>query len=184
MTSAIELMKMLFNEGYFSNWRSIRDVKEELERRGFNFSEQLILLSLKNACKGGILSKKIEDRRTKFSQRVPPQIKIKEGEIAELNKVLSEITVKKLGERFQQDIRELNTAFTYDCGNSAAFLLRKILEKAIFFVFATNNKIDLLKDKNESLVGLESMINLAAQEKIKGIPLLLPKTTRSQGFTV
>jgi len=177
MITAIELIKMLYNEGYFSNWKSIKEVKEYLQSKGFNFSEQLVLLSLKTASKRGFLSKQIEDKKVKFSQRMPPQIKIKEKEIGELNKVLSEITIKKLGERFQQDIRELNTAFTYDCGNSAAFLLRKILEKALFFVFAANKKVSLLKDGGK-FIGLEAMIALAAKEEISGVPILLSKTAR------
>ncbi|MBS3101359.1 hypothetical protein J4204_04440 [Candidatus Woesearchaeota archaeon] len=178
MTTAIELIKMLYNESFFASWRSFQEVKEALQKKGFNFSDPLILVSLRRASSRGLLSKKTEDNRVKFSQKVPPQIKIKEKDIEELNSVLSEITKKKLGDRFQQDIRELNTAFTYDCGNSAAFLLRKILEKSIFYVFAVNNKTKLLKDKNGNFMGLQDMINLCAKETIKGIPVLLPKTTK------
>lgn len=178
MTTAIELVKMLYNEGYFGSWRTFREVQERLQKDGFNFSDQLVLLSLKNAAKKDILTLKKYNGTINFSQKEPPQLKIKEKEREELNKILSEITVKKLGEKFQQDIRELNTAFTHDCGNSAAFLLRKILEKTIFFVFATNGKADLLKDKSGNFIGLESMINLSVQEKIRGIPILLPKTAR------
>jgi len=179
MTTAIELIKMLYNEGYFSNWKTQKEVRGYLEKKRFNFSKQLILLSLKNAVKKGFLTKRIENKHILFSQREPPEIKIKKKEIEKLNEVLSKITTKKLGERFQQDIRELNIAFTYDCGNSAAFLLRKILEKSIFFVFAANNKTDLIKyKKSNQLIGLESMINLSSKEKIKGVPILLPKTAK------
>lgn len=179
MTTAIELIKMLYNENYFSNWRTQKEVKEYLENKGFNFSNQLILLSLKNAAKKGFLTKKMENKQLRFSQREPPEIKIKKEEMEELNEVLSDITTKKLGERFQQDIRELNISFTYDCGNSSAFLLRKILEKSLFFAFANNNKTDLIKDKNSGhFIGLESMINIASKEKIKGVPILLPKTAK------
>lgn len=179
MTTAIELVKMLYTEGYFGSWRTLREVQEKLQKDGFNFSNQLVLLSLKNAAKRGLLTFKKYNGGINFSQKEPPQLKIKEKEREDLNKILSEITVKKLGEKFQQDIRELNTAFTYDCGNSAAFLLRKILEKAIFFVFATNSRTDLLKDKSSGhFLGLESMIHLATQKEIKGIPILLPKTSK------
>jgi len=179
MTTDIELIKMLYNEGYFSNWKTQKEVRGYLEKKRFNFSKQLILLSLKNAVKKGFLTKRIENKHILFSQREPPEIKIKKKEIEKLNEVLSKITTKKLGERFQQDIRELNIAFTYDCGNSAAFLLRKILEKSIFFVFAANNKTDLIKyKKSNQLIGLESMINLSSKEKIKGLPILLPKTAK------
>lgn len=177
MTTAIELIKMLYTENYFSTWKALQEVQERLQKDGFNFSDQLVLLSMKNAVKRGILSKREFGGKTKFSQKEPPQLKIKEKEIMELNRILSELTEKKLGEKFQQDIRELNIAFTYDCGSSAAFLLRKILEKAIFYVFVNNNKTDLIKDK-QGIIGLQDMINLCSQEKIKNMPILLPKTAK------
>ncbi len=176
MTTAIELIKLLYNEGFFGTWKTIQDVKDELTKKGFNLSDQLILFSLNIGCKKEILSRKTEKNRAKYAQKAPPKLKIEEGEITELNNVLSEITQKKLGDRFQQDIRELNVAFTNDCGSSAAFLLRKIIEKSIFYVFATNNKTDLLKNKDNTLIRLQAMLDLCAKEKILGIPMLLPKT--------
>ncbi len=173
MTSVSELIKMLYHERFFETERSLKDVREKLQSKGFNFSNPLISLSLKNS---GFLYKKGRKGIYQFIQKLPPQTKIKEKEVSELNKIFSELMEKKLGKRFEQDVRELNIAFSYDCGNSAAFLLRKMLEKAIFFVFANNKKIDLLKDKNNHLVGLETMINFAKIEKIKGTPILLPKT--------
>ena len=178
MSSAIELIKMFYTEGFFSEWQNISDVKNEFEKRGFNFSIQLINNSLNNAVRKNILSKKKISGSNKYSQRQPPEIKIKEKETTELNKVFSDITKKKLGERFQQDIRELNVAFTNDCGNSAAFILRKILEKAIFFILSTNGKANLMKDARGKILGLNSLINLCASENIKGVSIILPKTAQ------
>ena len=178
MSSAIELIKMFYTEGFFSEWQSISDVKNEFEKRGFNFSIQLINNSLNNAVRKNILSKKKISGSNKYSQRQPPEIKIKEKETTELNKVFSDITKKKLGERFQQDIRELNVSFTNDCGNSAAFILRKTLEKAIFFVLSTNGKASLMKDSQGKSLGLNSLINLCASEDIKGVSIILPKTAQ------
>lgn len=175
MASVLELIKMIYFEGFFSNWKTAKEVKEHLAAKGFNFSDSLIHNSLTNAVKSGLLTKDKNTAGIVFSQKAPPKIKLKETDILELNKVLSEITEKKLGDRFQQDIKELNIAFTYDCGNSAAFILRKILEKAIFYVFTTHNKVECLKDKNDCFLGLEAMINTCKKEKIKGIPVLLPK---------
>jgi hypothetical protein len=177
MITVIELIKMLYTEGFFSDWKTVRDVQEKLKRDGFNFSDQLVLFSMANAAKKGILSRKTVTGRVSFSQKEPPQIKIRAQEIGELNKVLSEVTISKLGDKFRQEVRELHTAIKYDCGTSAAFLLRKILEKSIFYVFAKNNKIELLKDGN-SFIGLTDMLNLCSQEKIKGVPILLPKTVK------
>lgn len=178
MTSVIELIKLFYTEGFFSNWQSLKDVKMELEKKGFNFSNQLIDISLRNSVRKNILSKKKMSGVNKYSQKQPPEIQIREKETTELNKVFSEITKRKLGERFQQDIKELNVAFTYDCGNSTAFLLRKILEKAIFHVLANNGKVDLIKTQDGTFIGLEAMINLCSREKLKGSPILLPKTAK------
>ncbi len=179
MTSVIELIKMLYVEGFFGTWRSMKEVKDKLTNKGFNFSDSLISMSLMNATKKGILSKRKMAGKMEYSQRAPPETKIKEDEIKDLNKIFSDLTAKSLGERFQQDIKELNIAFTYDCGNCAAFILRKILEKTIFYVFSTNGKTDLIKDKKDgSILGLEAMINLCAREQIKGTHILMPKTAR------
>ncbi len=178
MTSVIELIKMFYSEGFFSEWRSAANVKNHLQEKGFNFNYPLILMSLSNATKQGVLSKRGKKGKWEYSQRQPPETKIKENEIKELNKIFSDLTSKKLGDRFQQDIKELNIAFTYDCGNSSAFILRKILEKAIFYVLSTKGKSILVKGGNGKSPGLESLINLCSQEEINGIPILLPKTAK------
>ena len=174
MTSVIELLKMFYNEGFFKEDKGLKDVRNELKNRGFNFSDQLICGSLMSA---PFLSRSRKLRgNNKFAQREPPQSKIKEEKRDEINKVLSELTEKKLGERFQQDIRELNASFTHDCGNSTAFLLRKILEKAIFYVFVQNGNTDSVKGKDGKILGLDALLDLCKREKIKGEFILLPKT--------
>jgi len=102
MTSVIELVKMFYSEGFFSSWRSLSDVKSKLEEKGFNFSDPLISMSLLNAVKQNILSKRKVSSKIEYSQRLPPEIKIRQNEVKELNKVLSDLTEKKLGKRFQQ----------------------------------------------------------------------------------
>lgn len=178
MSSAIELIKMFYTEGFFSDWQSLKEVKSELEKRGFNFSDPLISMSLNNAARKNILSKKKISGINKYSQRQPPEIKIKEKETKELNNVLSEITQKRLGERFQQEIRELNVAFTYDCGTSGAFLLRKILEKMIVLVLNSNAQSSLLKDGDGRERGLESLINVCSQNKINNHFILQHQTVQ------
>jgi len=178
MSSVIELIKMLYTEGFFSEWQGLKEVRLELEKRGFNFSDQLINTSLNNAVRKNILSKKNISGKNKYSQKQPPEIKIKEKETKDLNKILSEITKKKLGERFQQEIRELNIAFTYDCGTSGAFLLRKILEKMIILVLNSNSQSSLLKDGNGKSRGLEALINICSQNKIKNNFILQNQTAQ------
>jgi hypothetical protein len=69
MTSAIELIKMFYSEGFFSSWRTMLDVKERLTEKGFNFDDALIGMSLINAAKRGILSKRKISGRVEYSQR-------------------------------------------------------------------------------------------------------------------
>ncbi len=94
MTSAIELIKMFYTEGFFSSWKSLKDVRAEFEKKGFNFSDQLISMSLSNATKRGLLSRRKNGKIIQYSQRQPPEIKIKEKETSEINRVLSEMTKK------------------------------------------------------------------------------------------
>lgn len=90
--------------------------------------------------------------------------------------IFSDSTIKKLGQNFKEDIRELNIVYANNCGTCAAFLFRKILEKSIFLKFAKNNIIDELKDKNGRYFGLDDMLKIAANKKIKGLPILTYKT--------
>jgi len=86
--------------------------------------------------------------------------------------------IKKLGKKFETDIKELQLVWNIS-GNCTAFLLRRIIEKAIYFAFAKQGMIDKLKDPSNpsKLVGLEKMINIAEKEYAKdGTPFLVSKT--------
>ena len=85
--------------------------------------------------------------------------------------------VGKLGAHFKTEIEDLHLNFGRS-GSCTAFLLRKILEKAIFLAFAKNSLSGKLEDGNGTgrLVGLEAMIDASAREKINGVPILIPKT--------
>jgi hypothetical protein len=63
-------------------------------------------------------------------------------------------------------------------GNCTAFLLRKILEKLLIIIFGKKGKDALLEDKGRpgGWNGLKDIIEIAAKEKINGIPFLIPKT--------
>jgi hypothetical protein len=85
--------------------------------------------------------------------------------------------VKKLGKRFETDLKDLRLVWNRS-GNCMAFLLRRITEKAIYFAFARQRMIDKLKDPSDpsKLVGLGKMIDIAASEKTRdGTPFLTPK---------
>jgi hypothetical protein len=94
--------------------------------------------------------------------------------------VLPDKLIMRMGKDFAVEIRDLNHNFR-ESGTCTAFLLRKILEKLIYFVFTKNNLEKKIEDKPKpgGLVGLETMINLSSLEKVRGIPFLTPKTAVS-----
>jgi hypothetical protein len=85
----------------------------------------------------------------------------------------------KMKNNFDIEIRDLD--HSYGCsGTCTAFLLRKMLEKLIFKVFAKHgklSKIENAKNKNEK-IGLEKMIDIAAAEKNKGVSFLNQRTAK------
>ena len=84
---------------------------------------------------------------------------------------------KKLNKNFGPELQELRDNFGRN-GNCTAFLLRKILEKLLIIVFGKKGKDALLEDKGRpgGWKGLKDIIEIAAKEKINGIPFLIPKT--------
>lgn len=86
---------------------------------------------------------------------------------------------KDLGNDFKIEIGDLEYNYGKS-GDCTAFLLRKILEKLIYLVFAKNGSLEKIKDQNKpnQLVGLDKMIQLSAREKINGKNILMPKTAK------
>jgi hypothetical protein len=85
--------------------------------------------------------------------------------------------LKKLGPAFSVDLAELHANFGKH-GNATAFLLRKILEKLLVIVFGKLRRVAAIGDKGRpgGWRGLQELVDIAAQEKVNGLPLLLPKT--------
>jgi hypothetical protein len=84
---------------------------------------------------------------------------------------------KRLAKDFRRELEELQDNFGKN-GNCSAFLLRKILEKLIIVTVSKNGGEHLLRDGGRpgGWKGLKDMIDIAAREKISGIPILIPKT--------
>ncbi len=95
------------------------------------------------------------------------------------NELFSDQLFKKLKKDFKIEFDDLRHNFGKS-GTCTAFLLRKILEKLIYLTFAEHGIESKLEDKTKvrGLVGLETMINIASSEKIRGIPFLTPKTAK------
>lgn len=92
-------------------------------------------------------------------------------------RLFSDKLVKALGRDFKTELLDLSLNYGRS-GTCTAFLLRKILEKLIFLTFAKNGISDQLKDDKGDFVGLKAMLDLATQNKVRGKPLLMPKTKR------
>lgn len=92
-------------------------------------------------------------------------------------RIFSESLIKKLGKDFEQETKDIHLVYGRS-GDCTAFLLRKILEKAIFLSFAKHGKEDKLIDpaRKGRYLGLQSMMGVASKEKVNGKPFLLPKT--------
>ena len=102
----------------------------------------------------------------------------KTAKVQEIEQQLfSTALTKKLNRNFGPELQELRDNFGKN-GNCTAFLLRKILEKLLIIVFGKKGKNTLLEDKGRpgGWKGLKDIIEIAAKEKINGIPLLIPKT--------
>ena len=91
--------------------------------------------------------------------------------------LFSDNLIKKMKRDFGFELDELHDNFGRN-GNCTAFLLRKILEKLIIVVFGKKGKQRLLEDKVRpgGWRGLKDMIEIAAREKVNGIPFLTAKT--------
>lgn len=85
--------------------------------------------------------------------------------------------LRKLGSNFSVDLAELHANFGKH-GNATAFLLRKILEKLLIIVFGKLGRIGAIEDKRRpgGWRGLQEIVDIAAHEKVAGLPVLLPKT--------
>ena len=90
--------------------------------------------------------------------------------------VLPQDTVRRLGREFKIEIDGLSLVWDRH-GDCVAFLLRKILEKAIYIAFARNKMLNVLKHKDfKKFVGLQEMIKIASTTNAKdGTPFLSTK---------
>lgn len=173
-TNANISIRLLWQERFFKVGRTLQEVADQIAKRwDHNFSSPDISKALKKA---KFLTRTGKRGYFRYIQKISPVSK--KVESIE-NQLFSEELIKKLGISFKVDIEDLHYNFGKS-GNCTAFLLRKILEKAIYLAFAKKSIAAKLEDKNKTgrLVGLEAMLDTATREKFKGIPFLLPKTTK------
>ncbi len=136
----------------------------------------------------GILSRHVEGRQLTADERAQFA---NSGNKAILRKFLREKRKRKvplfgeeLFDRLQRhvgpELMELTSNYEANNPNATAFLLRKILEKLLYFVFSKNRMIDRIKKDLTNpafrLVGLEDMINIAKNEVVDHNRILLEQT--------
>src|SRR5690606_28986472 len=78
----------------------------------------------------------------------------------------------KLLKKCDTELKDIELVFDRS-GTCTAFLLRKILEKLLFYVFVENNLSSKIKDpKNPNrLLGLGDLLKKVQNENIKGKPI-------------
>lgn len=165
-------VKLLWEVGFFSDARSLKDVSAGItEKWGHNFSASDISNALHGA---GFLTRMGKRGSYQYKQKTSPKSKKIESIEEQL---FSDELVAKLGNQFRSEIDDLHLNFGRS-GTCTAFLLRKILEKSIFLVFAKSGLSVKLEDGSGTgrLIGLEAMVDAAAREKVGGVPILIPKT--------
>lgn len=171
LDSATESIRILWQEGIFKSPRSFNQIAQILGKRGKNFSKLELGLALKRA---SYLTRRGKRRSFEYIQRFPAPNRVENIE----DQPLPQTLIKKLGKDFSEEISDLSWNFGKS-GTCSAFLLRKILEKLIFLTFAKNGLDNKLRNSTGRFIGLESMVNLASAEKIRGIPFLMPKTVEN-----
>jgi len=173
-TSPSKCIDQLWTTGFFKEPKALADVLSEInEKWGHNFSPAAVSKCLTRA---KILRRIGKPTKYSYIQKISPvskKVSTIEGEM------FSRDLVDKLGPRFKSDLDDLQLNFGQS-GTCSAFLLRKILEKAVYLVFAKNKTTSKLEEKGRPgvLVGLEKMLNIASQEKVDGMPVLTMQTSQ------
>lgn len=169
-----EAVRILWEEGFFKSWVDQDKVAARLTQRGNNFRDNTLRMAL---ARSRFLISRRKNNVTEYIQTKPAISK-------EVDKIETELfddkLLRKFGKSFETEITDLQINFGRS-GNCTAFLLRKILEKLIYITFAKHNLQSKLEDKNVSgrVVGLDAMINIAATERVGGIPFLTSATAQA-----
>lgn len=173
-STATGALKLLWIKGFFKEEHGLSTVADKIKKEwGHNFPSPDLSKALNRAL---FLTRKGKRRSFKYIQKISASSQAIDSAKESL---FSKEMLKKLDKDFKEELKDLNLNFG-NSGICTAFLLRKILEKLIYIVFARNSIEAKIEDKSSQggLVGLEKMLNIAAAEKIQGVPVLMPKTAQ------
>lgn len=176
-TNVSTCIVFLWKDGFFVDRHTLNDVSQHITKKwGHNFPSADISKALKKA---HFLRRIGKRGNFQYLQKISStNKKIINAE----DDLFSDELIKKIGDKFEIEFKDLKLNFR-SSGTCTAFLLRKVLEKLIYIVFTRNGIESKIEDKNYpgGLVGLEKMLEIASKEKIKGIPILTPKTVQKIG---
>jgi hypothetical protein len=151
----------LWHGGFFKSEKVRQQIVEALSKDGCHPTASSLRMALKRA-------KYLRQYREQYAQRYPPKVVVVQDVIPDdVLPVLQKICPSEL-----RDLKH-NAGVSGDC---TAFLLRKILEKLIFHVFARDKQLDTLKNAKGHLLGLGAMIGMASSHPVGTKPYLMPKT--------
>ena len=157
-TSVPSSLKLLWEKGYFVSSRSVVEVEEAIGASfGIHVTRQAVNGALSRA---KFLHRKSGANGAEFIQRHPPV-----GTIAALANTIPDRIRILLGKPFATNLAELEMNFGKS-GNCSAFLLRKILEKALRLVIGKHKLEGNFQEPGGKFFGLEKMISVAAKTKI------------------
>ncbi len=69
--SLSQLLKILWQEGFFSEGKGLTEIDNELTKRGFHFNSSTLANTLVRAVRGGFLFRTVENGRWKYIQKHP-----------------------------------------------------------------------------------------------------------------
>ena len=107
-----------------------------------------------------------------LSDRLDVDIKLQIKDIYQIPLEFKRIATS-MGSNFEKNFKDMSLVYGKS-GTLTAFMLRKILEKATYLAFLTNDLEEEVKNGNK-IIGLEKMLNIAAKTKINNIPILTTK---------
>ena len=180
------LLRELICEGFFDSPVSSEGVVRRIrERFGKRWETGHVQTYMQKFMQAGIIHA-IKPRGDRINYWVLASLTREEGlrligktrQIMEIEEeMFSEALLKRMRKNFDKEVEELRSNFGSN-GNCTAFLLRKILEKLIIIAFGKNGRENLLEDRSRpgGWVGLKEMVEIAAREKLGGVPFLIPKT--------
>lgn len=187
--SYYELIRQVLLEGLFDvPVTSAVIVRRIRERFGKRISTTYIQTYMRKFMSAGVLhAVRPQNSRSNYyvlssvsRQRALSTIGKEKGVVEVEQQLFSEALVRKLEKNFGVELGELHDNFGKH-GNATAFLLRKILEKLLIIVFGKLGRDTQIVDNGKpgGWKGLQEIIEIAAKEKVNGLPMLLPKTANA-----